>query len=383
MFSKLRKFDAYPKTLEDFRVKTFSGAAVSIAAMVIMALLFASELNSFLQAEVSPELFVDTSRNEKMRINLDITFQELPCAFLHIDVMDVSGEQQLDIEHNIYKRRLDKSGEVIDEHKQDHLGDKSNETLNALATTLEPDRCESCYGAETGDHKCCNTCAEVRQAYQKKGWAFTDIKGIIQCEREGWSDQLSPDTDEGCNIYGFLEVNKVSGNFHIAPGRNFQQRSVHVHDLQSFGRKWFNMSHTIKHLSFGTDYPGLVNPLDNHDELNTYEGSAMYQYFVKVVPTQYVKLRGQEVKTNQYSVTSHKRDLARGFGESGLPGTFFMFELSPILIQLTETRRSFTHFLTGCCAIIGGVFTVAGMIDAMIFHSLRSWQKKNELGKLG
>ena len=30
--------------------------------------------------QVSPELFVDTSRNEKMRINLDITFQELPCA---------------------------------------------------------------------------------------------------------------------------------------------------------------------------------------------------------------------------------------------------------------------------------------------------------------
>ena len=69
------------------------------------------------------------------------------------------------------------------------LGDKSNETLNALATTLEPDRCESCYGAETGDHKCCNTCAEVRQAYQKKGWAFTDIKGIIQCEREATNKQ--------------------------------------------------------------------------------------------------------------------------------------------------------------------------------------------------
>lgn len=25
--SRLRRFDAYPKTLEDFRVKTFSGAA--------------------------------------------------------------------------------------------------------------------------------------------------------------------------------------------------------------------------------------------------------------------------------------------------------------------------------------------------------------------
>ena len=26
-FTKLRRFDAYPKTLEDFRVKTFGGAA--------------------------------------------------------------------------------------------------------------------------------------------------------------------------------------------------------------------------------------------------------------------------------------------------------------------------------------------------------------------
>ena len=26
MFEKLRQFDAYPKTLEDFRIKTFGGA---------------------------------------------------------------------------------------------------------------------------------------------------------------------------------------------------------------------------------------------------------------------------------------------------------------------------------------------------------------------
>ena len=24
---------------------------------------------------------------------------------------------------------------------------------------------------------------------------------------------------EGCNLFGFLEVNKVAGNFHIAPGK--------------------------------------------------------------------------------------------------------------------------------------------------------------------
>ena len=49
---------------------------------------------------------------------------------------------------------------------------------------------------------------------------------------------------------------------------------------------------------------------------------------------------------------------------------------SPISVD-----RSFAHFLTGICAIIGGVFTVAGMIDSMVYHSAKALQKKIELGK--
>eukprot|EP00039_Didymoeca_costata_P019597 m.338192 g.338192 ORF g.338192 m.338192 type:complete len:382 (+) comp18335_c0_seq1:145-1290(+) len=376
LFSKLRKFDAYPKTLEDFRIKTFTGAAVSITAGAIITFLFISELNYFISTEVQPELFVDTSRNEKMRINVDIVFPEMPCAWIHLDVMDVSGEQQLDVEHNIYKKRLNEDGsEVDDSHEQAKLGQIEHD--------LDPDRCESCYGAESSEKKCCNTCKDVREAYQKKGWALTDTNGIVQCEREGWKDKAQEQEGEGCTLYGFIEVNKVSGNFHLAPGKSFQQHSVHIHDLQSFGRRSFNMTHTIRRLTFGHEYPGLVNPLDDHTQVSNDEGSAMYQYFIKVVPTKYTKLSGMELKTNQYSVTSHKRVMNHALGESGLPGVFFMFELSPIVVQLTETRRSLAHFLTSLCAIIGGVFTVAGMIDSVIFHSLRSWQKKNELGKLG
>lgn len=32
---------------------------------------------------------------------------------------------------------------------------------------------------------------------------------------------------EGCQVYGYLEVNKVQGNFHFAPGKSFQQHHVH------------------------------------------------------------------------------------------------------------------------------------------------------------
>lgn len=70
--------------------------------------------------------------------------------------MDVSGEQQLDVEHNLFKRRLAKDGTHIDEQKQETLGDPSSDVAPVLKslTDLDPDRCESCYGAETKDLKC-------------------------------------------------------------------------------------------------------------------------------------------------------------------------------------------------------------------------------------
>ena len=33
--------------------------------------------------------------------------------------------------------------------------------------------------------------------------------------------------DEGCKTHGYLEVSKVAGNFHFAPGKSFQSHSVH------------------------------------------------------------------------------------------------------------------------------------------------------------
>ena len=42
-----------------------------------------------------------------------------------------------------------------------------------------------------------------------------------------------------------------------------------VHDLQPFGVKVFNMSHRIRKLSFGTEFPGVVNPLDNHTTVDS------------------------------------------------------------------------------------------------------------------
>ncbi len=77
----------------------------------------------------------------------------------------------------------------------------------------------------------------------------------------------------------------------------------------------------------------------------------MVQYFLKIVPTQYLPLDGQQLSTNQFSATHHIKMINHLAGDHGLPGVFFVYDLSPMLVRITEYRRSFMHFLTGVCAI--------------------------------
>jgi hypothetical protein len=50
---------------------------------------------------------------------------------------------------------------------------------------------------------------------------------------DSYKENLLSQSHEGCNLDGFFQVNKVSGNFHVAPGRSFAMNGMHVHDTVS------------------------------------------------------------------------------------------------------------------------------------------------------
>ncbi|QDZ22636.1 endoplasmic reticulum vesicle transporter [Chloropicon primus] len=381
----LKRLDAYPKVNEDFFTRTLSGGVITIISSIFMIILFISEAVDFKTIQVVNELSVDRSRGEQMQINLDITLHRMGCSHISIDVMDVSGDYHLHVDdHEILKQRIDLDGNRIRVNpRKSKVGPEVKPhpaEASANSTVEVKEECLSCYGAEEKPGQCCNTCDAVREAYRKKGWALGQSTNVKQCEHDEYLDSLKEQMNEGCHIHGQLQVNKVAGNFHIAPGRSFQQGRMHMHDLIPFGENIrFNTSHTVNTLSFGHDYPGSNNPLDGVSMASEGFGLA-YKYFLKVVPTLYVDLDEKEISTNQFSVTEHATQ-TNFATSSDLPGLFFYYDLSPIKVKKAEQRKLFLHFVTNVCAIVGGVFTISGLADALFYQATKLIRKKIEIGK--
>jgi len=237
----------------------------------------------------------------------------------------------------------------------------------------------------------------------RKGWSFSDPNGIEQCVDEGWMDKMKTQSSEGCRMAGRVKVNKVIGNLHFSPGRSFQNNMRAISELVPYLKdaNEHDFGHYIHQLRFAADLSpeaekqmfakemktrkalGIRDPLvdvDAHTEASDY----MFQYFIKVVSTTFVYLNGEEIPSHQYSVTSYERNLKEGnapgrdnhghmtsHGMMGVPGVFLNYEISPMKVIHTETRQSFAHFLTSSCAIIGGVLTIAGLVDGLIFNSAK------------
>lgn len=90
--------------------------------------------------------------------------------------MDISGEQQRDVSHNIIKTRLDDHSRPI---KKSVSAELRND-LDKMSDAKGDGYCGSCYGGVEPEGGCCNTCEEVRQSYVNRGWSFTNPDAVEQ-----------------------------------------------------------------------------------------------------------------------------------------------------------------------------------------------------------
>lgn len=103
----------------------------------------------------------------------------------------------------------------------------------------------------------------------------------------------------------------------------------------------------------------------------------MHQYYISVVPTTFVTLNKTELYVHQFTANSNE------IKTHMMPAIFFRYDLSPVTVRVSQFKANFFHFMVQICAIIGGVFTVAGILDSIVHKSVLHLMRKAEIGKLG
>ncbi|XP_045462210.1 endoplasmic reticulum-Golgi intermediate compartment protein 2 isoform X2 [Harmonia axyridis] len=172
---------------------------------------------------------------------------------------------------------------------------------------------------------------------------------------------------DACRIYGNLEINKVSGNFHITAGKSLSLPRGHIHISAFMSDRDYNFSHRIDRFSFGDSSPGIIHPLEG-DEMIANNAMTIYNYFIEVVPT-HVKTFLTNVNTYQYSVKQLARPINHDKGSHGMPGLFFKYDVAALKVTISQERDHLGIFLMRLCSIIGGVYSCLGFIMAFIFFT--------------
>lgn len=342
----LKNIDAFPRAEEHLTQKTPSGAIVSVIGLIIMATLFIHELKFYLTTKTVHEMSVDVKRGENLPIHINMTFPSIPCQILSVDAIDMSGKHEVDLDTNIWKLRLSKDGYIIGSEYVSDLVEKEHTS------------------DDHGEHGSSKTgVSHHEDTKHSHGFGNDPVKMIKDVKR-------AIDDGEGCRVFGVLDVQRVAGNFHI---------SVHGLNIivaqQIFeGANHVNVSHVIHDLSFGPKYPGIHNPLDDTVRILR-DASGTFKYYIKIVPTEYRYLSKEVLPTNQFSVTEYF--VAMKDSDRSWPAVYFLYDLSPITVTIREEKRSFTHFITRLCAVLGGTFALTGMLDRWMYRLIEAATRKS------
>lgn len=285
-----------------------------------------------------------------------------------LDLMDAAEQYQNNIQ--VSKTRLSSSGERLGA-----FADKQVEKPEGY--------CGDCHeaGNRTDDGKplCCNSCSAVLAAYEIKKLPAPALEQIQQCRDEDWAENIRNHSTEGCHIRGSLLANKVSGNLHFAPGHSHDAYGYHFHDVRLLRGLRLDFSHHIHHFSFGDQHESLKSPLDNTSNM-TKEAHRCFKYYAKVISTEFKARDGSRLSTNQYAVT--RNDLEASDERTVFPGVFFFYDISPMIVVYEQSTKTFFGLLIGLCAIVGGVYTVASILDSFLHFADYHLRQKFALGKI-
>jgi thiol-disulfide isomerase/thioredoxin len=186
----------------------------------------------------------------------------------------------------------------------------------------------------------------------------------VEVERHEQRAKWNPQEHPGCQLSGYLMMDRAPGHFYI-------QAQSKSHDLAP---AMTNLSHTINHLSFGDEKAmgyvtglikrekGIVFPENFHRSIKPMDGNVYVTQDLHEAYHHYIKL----VATNVLSYRVVPSTQLAKYRTDAVPEAKFVLDLSPISVTYRAKTRRWYDYVTSIMAIVGGVFTVTGMIEAVM-----------------
>jgi hypothetical protein len=315
-------WDLFPKALpelQSIQKRTCSGGLVTIVAMALGVVLFVSELGRYLSVETNHTVSVDNTIGDgTMSITVDIDFFSVPCEHLDMHIQDAKGV-------HVQSVRDDVTFTPFDPSKQ---------------------RSKGLWG---------------------RMWSKSKLADQLQGTNQAPAASDST-TTQGCSVRGSVHADKVTGILHVTAYKLEGGHGMLVLQPEEMDHMMHvNTSHRINYFGFGKPFPGQEFPLSDATSI-TRDLGTQFQFFVNLVPTRWRSSRGRTIDTHQYSVTEFVQEPSKQ-AVHYLPGLAIKYEFAPMRIDIIESSPSFLQFLSSLCAIVGGLMTVAGLLNSGLYQS--------------
>lgn len=282
--------------------------------------LFMFEFGNYFIIKTKSELLIDNrASSSSLKINVDLTMHRIPCYILNMDISDFTGAHTSNVQGTLVKKHLDKDGNVL--------------SMDASEVNKKH------------DHEKEFTSEDVIKAFNE---------------------------EQGCRLTGSFSVMRLPGNFHVASHtfapfiRQFREKGELIH---------FNLTHTIHHISFEDEKDinlikekfneGIMTPMDGFYLVDDTQGTLL-NYYINIIPTEYEDIDGNKYEAFQFTYKQKKVDSGRM-----IPTIFFRYDISPMKMKYTKYYPGHFDGLINICAIFGGMFTIAGIIDSLLLKIFR------------
>lgn len=335
----IKSFDLFQKIVVESEYKsTLTGSLFSTLVILLLLFLVIKETFVFLTPLIIKNSIVqnkyNTNQASHFNFHVKVKFFNAPCPILSLDLENLLGAHVMNLrDDNIKFIRYSKNNEIIKD-------DFSPYQINPLEQSLKNQ--ESCFiDAKLNLHK---SAGDVHFSFHKFREVYEEIKnrnnnkGIFK--RLNVSHKIFK-----ISLADEKTIKKIKNEFGVYSNSP---------DLLDFLNRYEKNSFVFPNF--------FKEQKDSENMVNS-----NYEYFLVLVPhVFYNEYTHETIFTYLFSMTYKEKELNKEDEE--MPLMLINYDFSPITMKFTLVRKSFLHFLTNICAIIGGVFVFFKLIHNILTY---------------